>query len=80
VNTKELWQADFMNVRDDRLEVFGALDPGERKKVVYGVRAVTSGVFTLPPVEAEAMYDPNIWAREPGGKVEIQGNWKEFLL
>jgi uncharacterized protein YfaS (alpha-2-macroglobulin family) len=80
VNAKEIWQADSMNVRDDRLEVFGALGPGEHKKVVYGVRAVTSGVFTLPPVEAEAMYDPNIWAREPGGKLEIQGNWKEFLL
>ncbi|HZA51370.1 MAG TPA: alpha-2-macroglobulin family protein, partial [Myxococcaceae bacterium] len=80
VNAKELWQADFMNVRDDRVEVFGALAPGEHKKVVYGVRAVTSGLFTLPPVEAEAMYDPSIWAREPGGKVEIQGNWKEFLL
>jgi uncharacterized protein YfaS (alpha-2-macroglobulin family) len=47
---------------------------------VYGVRAVTSGRFTLPPVEAEAMYDPSLWAREPGGQVRVEGDWKEFLL
>ena len=46
-----------MNMRDDHLEAFGTLQAGETKKVVYTVRAVTAGKFTLPPVEAEAMYD-----------------------
>ncbi|ATB37223.1 hypothetical protein CYFUS_002644 [Cystobacter fuscus] len=74
------WAADYVNLRDDRVEVFGALNPGESKTVVYAVRAVTSGAFTLPPVEAEAMYDPRIWAREAGGSVRISGPWADFLL
>lgn len=80
LDANETWTADSMNVRDDRLEVFGALNAGERRKVVYAVRAVTSGTFTLPPIDAEAMYDPTIWAREPGGMVEIAGGWEDFLL
>jgi uncharacterized protein YfaS (alpha-2-macroglobulin family) len=76
----EQWQADYLNLRDDRVEVFGALEAREKKKVVYAVRAVTSGRFTLPPVEAEAMYDPRTWARAPGGEVEVYGPWKDFLL
>jgi hypothetical protein len=75
-----LWEAEYMNVRDDRIELFGALDRGQTKKVVYAVRVVTSGKFTIPPVEAEAMYDPRIWAREAGGTVEVAGPWKDFLL
>jgi uncharacterized protein YfaS (alpha-2-macroglobulin family) len=79
-NTEEQWAADYVNIRDDRMEVFGSLEKGESKKVVYAVRAVTAGKFTLPPVEAEAMYDPRIWAREPGTQVEVAGPWKDYLL
>ncbi len=80
VSTEELWAADYVNIRDDRMEIFGSLQAGESKKVVYAVRAVTAGKFTLPPVEAEAMYDPRIWAREAGQQVEVSGPWKDFLL
>ncbi len=67
-------------MRDDRLVVFGALEPRESRKVVYAVRAVTAGTFTLPPVEAEAMYDPRIWAREQGGAVKVASPWKDSAL
>lgn len=80
VEQSELWEADYLNLRDDRVEVFGALGARERKKVVYAVRAVTAGDFTLPPVEAEAMYDPRIRAREAGGQVQVAGPWKDYLL
>ncbi|PTL80538.1 Ig-like domain-containing alpha-2-macroglobulin family protein [Vitiosangium sp. GDMCC 1.1324] len=79
-SSEDQWSADYVNIRDDRVEVFGSLDAGETKTVVYAVRAVTSGKFTLPPVEAEAMYEPRIWAREAGGSVEVSGPWKDFLL
>ncbi|MBS1122314.1 MAG: hypothetical protein H6Q90_4542 [Deltaproteobacteria bacterium] len=75
VKTNELWPADFMNMRDDRLEAFGALAPKEIKKLVYTVRVVTSGKFTIPPAEAEAMYDPTLWARAAGGTAVIGGPW-----
>lgn len=75
-----LWQPDYVNVRDDRLEAFGSLEAGEKKRVVYAVRATGAGVFSLPPVEAGAMYEPRVWAREGGGKVEVSGPWKDELL
>ena len=69
-----------MNMRDDRLEAFGALGAHESKKIVYTVRVVTSGKFTIPPVEVEAMYDPTLWAREKGGTAVIGGPWTGKLL
>ncbi|HZI10922.1 MAG TPA: MG2 domain-containing protein [Myxococcus sp.] len=80
VAPQTLWAADYMNIRDDRVEVFGSLDAGESAKVVYAVRAVTAGGFTLPSAEAEAMYDPSLWAREPPGTVQVSGPWKDHLL
>jgi len=69
-----------MNLRDDRLEAFGAIPAGAHKRIIYTVRAVTSGKFTLPPVEAEAMYDPTLWARDKGGTAVIGGPWTGKLL
>jgi len=77
VDTDRLWEADHLDLRDDRLEIFGHLDRGESRKVVYAVRAVSAGSFNVPPVEAEAMYEPRIWAREMGRKAEIRGPWSQ---
>lgn len=76
IDRDELWSVDYMNLRDDRVEVFGALERGQSRSFVYALRAVTAGTFTSPPVEAEAMYDPSRWAREAGGKVVITGPWE----
>ena len=73
IEADELWQLEHMDLRDDRIELFGHLKRGEKRKVVYAVRAVTAGRFTIPPAEAEAMYDPRIWAREGMEKIEIVG-------
>jgi alpha-2-macroglobulin len=80
IETDDQWALDFLNMRDDRLEAFGTLKGGESKKVVYTVRAVTSGTYTVPPVDVEAMYDPTLWAREAGGKAVIGGPWTGKLL
>jgi len=80
IEPDDQWQLDFLNMRDDHLEAFGMLQSGASKKVVYTVRAVTSGTYTVPPVEVEAMYDPTLWAREDGGKAVIGGPWTGKLL
>ncbi len=80
INQQTLWNADHMDLRDDRLEIFGHLERNEARQVVYAVRAVTAGTFTVPPVEAEAMYDPRIWAREGLGEVTIAGPWEAINL
>ena len=80
VDSDELWAAQHMNLRDDRLEMFGELAPGRSVRVVYAVRAVTAGTFTIPPVEVEAMYDPERWGRSAGREVTIHGPWQDFYL
>jgi uncharacterized protein YfaS (alpha-2-macroglobulin family) len=71
-----LWDVDYMNLRDDRVELFGAVEARQSRTFVYVLRAVTAGRFTTPPVEAEAMYDPTRWAREAGGEVVVRGPWE----
>jgi uncharacterized protein YfaS (alpha-2-macroglobulin family) len=80
IEPDDQWALDFLDMRDDRLEAFGTLAAGDSKKVVYSVRAVTSGTYTVPPVDVEAMYDPTLWAREAGGKAVIGGPWTGKLL
>jgi len=80
IDTDGQWDPDYMNLRDDRLEVFGRLEAKETREVVYALRAVTAGTFSAPPVEAEAMYDSEIWARQPGINVVIKGEWESFYL
>jgi hypothetical protein len=75
VKYDELWGVDFQNMRDDRVEAFGYMPPNTSRKIIYTVRAVTTGTFTIPPVEAEAMYDPTLWARAAGGKAIVGGPW-----
>jgi alpha-2-macroglobulin len=70
-----LWGLEHMNLRDDRVEVFGTLERGETRFVVYQVRAVTGGTFTHPPVTGEAMYDPSLRARTAPTKVVIRDPW-----
>lgn len=69
------WPAEHLNLRDDRLELFGHLDPRESRRVLYAVRAVTAGDFELPPADVEAMYDPELWSRVHGGRLRVEGPW-----
>ena len=80
VDYDDLWGVEHMNVRDDRLEVFGTLNPGDSRTVVYQVRAVTAGTFTVPEASAEAMYDPELWARQYGDTITIEGPWSGSVL
>jgi uncharacterized protein YfaS (alpha-2-macroglobulin family) len=76
----KLWDRQHMNVRDDRIEVFGALPGRTTRQVVYAVRAVSAGTFTAPSPSAEAMYDPDIWAREPSSQITVHGPWGGSVL
>lgn len=80
VDLDTLWTTDNMNVRDDRVEVFGALDAGQSAHVIYMVRATFAGTFHLPDVSTEAMYDPEMWARDPGGSIIVSGPWEGQVL
>jgi uncharacterized protein YfaS (alpha-2-macroglobulin family) len=57
--------------RDDRLLLFTSASPGERTHH-YLLRVVTAGRFLLPPVRAEAMYEPQVRAAGPVGEVTVE--------
>jgi uncharacterized protein YfaS (alpha-2-macroglobulin family) len=49
---------DYMDIRDDRMNIYLNLPKGKTVEFYYMLRAVTTGEFVLPPVKGEAMYDP----------------------
>lgn len=65
-------EPEHVDLRDDRILVFTDL-PKEGWIVHYSLlRAVTAGKFALPPVQAEAMYDPETVASGKAGELEIK--------
>jgi hypothetical protein len=62
---------DYQDVRDDRVNTYFDLKPGERKTFRILLNASYEGRFYLPSVQCEAMYDNLIRARRPGQWVEV---------
>jgi uncharacterized protein YfaS (alpha-2-macroglobulin family) len=61
---EEVFAPDYVDVRDDRIQVFGTLPrrvseaQQSVRRFYYVVRAVTPGTFAAPPARLEVMYDP----------------------
>lgn len=68
---KEDFKPDYVDIRDDRMIFFGAFQRQRERKFHYALRAVTRGDFTLPPITAEAMYDPANSSVAGSGKIKI---------
>ena len=79
VDEDGLWQPEHMNLRDDRLEAFGDLGARKTVKLVYAVRSVSAGRFFAPPPEIEAMYNPEMWARDEPALVKVRGPWDALI-
>ncbi len=64
-------QPASLDLRDDRVLIFTDL-PANRWQNLYSlVRAVAPGSFRLPPVHAEAMYNPALRATGPRGMLTV---------
>jgi uncharacterized protein YfaS (alpha-2-macroglobulin family) len=64
-------QPDFFDFRDDQALIFFGL-PDTRSRTAYVlIRAVSPGDFRLPPVQVEAMYEPEIRATTDRGTIEV---------
>jgi len=63
---------DNLDIRDDRLLIYTNLRPNAELTYSYLLRAVTAGTFTLPPITAECMYDPNVRAASSSGFVTVK--------
>jgi uncharacterized protein YfaS (alpha-2-macroglobulin family) len=65
-------QATHVDIRDDRALIFVDLRDKKWHEFSLLVRAILPGRFQLPPVQAEAMYDPTRRAVGPRGQVEVR--------
>ncbi len=67
----ELAYPDIAEARDDRF--VAALDLYDQRRVTlaYMVRVVTPGMFTMPGVVAEHMYDPSTFARTGSQTIQV---------
>jgi alpha-2-macroglobulin len=61
----------YMDVRDDRMILFTSLFGGGTRDFIYLMRVVNQGRFVLPPVTAEAMYDPAYSSTHGAGVVTV---------
>lgn len=64
-------EPDYVDIRDDRLLLFLDLQRNQEYKYYYALRAVISGTFTLPPVSAECMYDPELNSTSSSGIIKV---------
>ncbi len=65
------YQPTYLDIRDDRLILFGDFERGKEETFYYGLRAVTQGTFVLPPIRAESMYNPVKASVASSGKIEV---------
>jgi uncharacterized protein YfaS (alpha-2-macroglobulin family) len=62
------------DVRDDRVQIFSKKFEAKSGKIVrahYAVRVVSAGSFIMPGVTVEAMYAPEIRARESASRITV---------
>lgn len=74
------WAVDHLNIRDDRVELFGTVGAGAQESIWLELRATSAGHFTWPATTAEAMYDPSVSAALPGAPVTVLGPWAGSVL
>ncbi len=67
------WAFEHADLRDDRIEAFGKLPARAKAQLVVPLRAVSAGARQAhPPVSAEGMYDPEVWARAASAPIEVR--------
>jgi uncharacterized protein YfaS (alpha-2-macroglobulin family) len=58
INSENL---DYADIREDRVLFFTSLDTSA-KEIVYRIKAINTGKYTVPPIQAESMYNPKVHA------------------
>jgi len=64
------WNAQFADLRDDRLVIYGSLTK-DMVTFTYRVRATNTGLYQTPAAYAEAMYQPNVFSRSKPSKFNV---------
>ena len=64
-------KAEYIDIRDDRIYSYFALNAGERITFIVHLNAAYVGRYYLPSISTEAMYDAGKHARTQGQWVEV---------
>ncbi|XOZ34364.1 alpha-2-macroglobulin family protein [Halomonadaceae bacterium KBTZ08] len=64
------WSTDYVDIREDRLVLYGSLDSDVRT-FEYQVKATGTGTFKVPPAFAESMYHPDLQGRSAAGEFRV---------
>jgi len=64
--------ADYVDVREDRNVFFCRLGKEQVKTFTYRIKPIAAGIYVIPPVFAESMYDRGTKGRDGGGKVNVE--------
>lgn len=67
----DLWYPDYVDIRDDRVIIFGRTSYDTRYYYIL-CRSVTAGEFFLPPVNGLVMYNPEMNAHTAAERFEIR--------
>ncbi len=62
---------DYQDVRDDRIDTYLGLAPGESRTITTRIAVTYPGRYYLPATTAEAMYDASRQARVPGQWIRV---------
>ena len=62
---------EYTDVREDRVVFFTSLS-SDAKEIVYRIKAINTGTFTVPPIFAESMYSPSIKAQSAPAKITVK--------
>lgn len=73
VDRNRLWAPEYVDVRDDRIVVFGRLPGAVTRSYYYLARVVTPGEFFRPAASAQVMYRPEIRGRTDVGRLTVGG-------
>ena len=64
------WKPDFIDVREDRVVFYGTVFT-EAQTFSYRLKPTNRGLFKVPPLYAEGMYDRRVQARSLGGQFRV---------
>lgn len=68
--TAHQWQADYIDVREDRIVYYGTFDNSVRE-LTYKVKVTAAGEFVVPPSYAASMYDRSVVAVSKAGEFRV---------
>jgi len=64
------FEPEFGDVREDRVVLYGSADSAV-KELKYAIKATNVGTYTVPPIQATALYDSTVIARGAAGKLTV---------